>query len=440
MYKKRIAEWGLRKYSGRNKGRTSSNESGSHRPVVGDQGNPTRRHRRSSRGVPAAKSQNQFALSRNRRAIEQDLDTYLRSKEQNLSYARFRTISQDLENFEIILTQIDNYYNSYSPSDWARTFPKTARASIKEIPLCFDMQMVTQTAATALVRHPGEVFNRIHMAAELLRINTPETCQLAWRMIEDAFDMVKSVLVQQHPQLLRYLFMQFWDQTFDAHPDIRRQLFVITSEMADFCLGPRHPITVIARLLPTIKDGSQICELAWKRNLDTFDALLGPNHDESLRSKMALTGNLIDAYRYDDAERVLRQIVNLFEPESTAYYNRAALCRIAWLYKLQSNFSEAETLFIDVLERCRTYIDSNPGTTLDEVYLAATTHLAQIQARKDYQQGERLLREALELCIGTMGPSHAYTYTIKSELADWKRVADTDALLDDLVIGTTHEH
>jgi hypothetical protein len=440
MYKKRIADWGLRKYSGRNKGRTSSTESGSRGPTVGDLGSSAQRLRRSSRGVPAAQSQNQFALSRNRRAFEKDLDTYLRLKEPNLSYSRFRAISQDLENFEIILTQIDNYYNSYSSSDWARTFPKTARASIKEIPLCFDMQVVTKTAQTAMVRHPGEVFNRIHMAAELLRINTPETLQLAWRMIEDAFDMVKAVLVQQHPQLLRYLFMQFWDQTFDAHPDIRRQLFVITSEMANFNLGPRHPITVIARLLPKIKDGGQICELAWKRNLDTFDALLGPNHDESLRSKMALTGNLIDAYRYDDAERVLRGIVSLFEPDSTAYYNRAALCRIAWLYKLQGKFSEAETRFVDVLQRCRAYMDSNSGTTLDEVYLAATTHLAQIQARRDYHQGLRLLREALELCVCTMGPDHAYTYTIITELSNWKEVAETDARLNDVMIGTTDEN
>ncbi|MCJ1401220.1 hypothetical protein MMC11_004432 [Xylographa trunciseda] len=439
MYKKRIADWGLRKYSGRNKARTSSNEDGTRRPTVGNQGSSARRPRRSTRGASVAQSENQFALARNRRAIEQDLDKYLQSKVQNLNYTRFRTISKDLENFEIILTQIDSYYNSYQPSDWRRTFPKTARASIKEIPLCFDMQVVTQTAATAMVRHPGEVFNRIHMAAELLRINTPETCKLAWKIINDAFEMVKSVLVQQHPQLLRYLFMQFWDHTFDAHPDIRRHLFAITSEMAEVCLGPRHPITLIARLLPKIKDGSLICELAWKRNLDTFDALLGPDHDESLRSKMALTGNLIDADRYDDAERVLGQIVGLFEPDSTAYYYRAALCRIAWLHKLRFKFQEAETCFISLLEKCRTYNNNHPESTLDEVYIAATIHLAQIRAGRDYQQGKRLLQEAMELCIRTMGPDHAYTYTIRSELSNWKQVAETDTLLHGFVIETTEE-
>jgi hypothetical protein len=146
MYKKRIAEWGLRKYSGRGKARTSSNESRSHRPILGDQQSPSRRHHRSSQAVVAAESRNQYPLSSSRGTIERDLDTFLRSKEQNLSYARFRAISEDLAHFERILTQIDNYYSSYSQSDWTRQFPKIARASIKEIPLCLAMQIVTRTA------------------------------------------------------------------------------------------------------------------------------------------------------------------------------------------------------------------------------------------------------------------------------------------------------
>ena len=85
---------------------------------------------------------------------------------------------------------------------------------------------------------------------------------MAWIILQDAFAMVKDILVQRHPQLLRYLFMQFWDQTFDAHPKFRRQLFESVASLAEVYLGARHPITVISRLLPKVHDRSQIYELA----------------------------------------------------------------------------------------------------------------------------------------------------------------------------------
>ena len=154
---------------------------------------------------------------------------------------------------------------------------------------------------------------------------------------------------------------------------------------------------------------------------------------------MALTGNLIDADRYDDAQLVLSEIINGYEAGSTAYYNRAALCRRAWLYSLQCRFSEAETGFVEVLDRCKDFGKSQPGgNALDEVYLAATTHLARIQARRNYRQGEKLLQEAFELCTCTMGPDHAYTYTIKNELATLKKTAEATDLLDNLFVSASN--
>jgi hypothetical protein len=132
-----------------------------------------------------------------------------------MDLARLMQINLDLKNVEVILSQIDNYYNSYSDEMWRRTFPKTVRGSIKEIPLALDIAMVKKTA------HPGELFNRIHMAAQLFSMRTSETNNIAWRILSEAFVMLPDIVQQQHPQLPRYIFMQFWDHTFDTYPVIR---------------------------------------------------------------------------------------------------------------------------------------------------------------------------------------------------------------------------
>jgi Tetratricopeptide repeat len=367
------------------------------------------------------------------------LDQYLRSKYPNMDLARLMQINSDLKNVEVILSQIDNYCRSYSHEMWRRTFPKTTRGSIKEIPLALDIAMVKKTIATPMVRHPGELFNRIHMAAQLFRMKTPETDGFAWQILSEAFVMLPEVIRQQHPQLPRYLFMQFWEHTFDTYPairDVREQLFRYMNHHAELYFGPLHPITLITRLLPSVQHPRQVCELAWRRNLDTFDSAIGRGHDENLRSKMAMTGSYIDAERYDDCERVLREVMSNFEADSIAYYMRAAMCRLAWIYTLQDRYEEAEPLFEDVLQRCRTWAENQVDkNVLDDIFLAATTHLARIQARRSYWEGEKRLQDVLQLCTQTMGADHAYTYTIETELEDLRKVALTDCLLDDLAVG-----
>ena len=441
MYKKRISDWKLRKYNARGKERSSSNtsrEKKSKSPTNQEKQASTL-HLSSGENAPVGSSNNLSALSRSRHSslLKQDLDRYLRATHPNLSYDRFMAISRDLQNFEIILSQVHSYYDSYSQSTWERTFPKTSRASIKELPLCSDMQMVSETAVTPMVRHPGELFNRFHMATELLKMKTPEANELAWKMLGEAFGMVKDVLLQQHPQLMRYFFMQFWDHTIDEYPEIRRSLFVSTHDLANVYLGPNHPITLISHLLPRMENKSSVCEVAWRRQLDTFESILGVANDESLRLKMSLTGNYVVAGQYDEAETLLWQIVSIFDPDSTAYYHRAALCRIAWIQSLRLQYLDAEIGFTNVLRLCQAQTSHEVQAPVDDIYLAATTHLARIQARRDYTQGLQVLEGALERCKSSVGHDHAYTYTIKNELVKLSETAKTNALLDDLVVAAS---
>jgi len=375
-------------------------------------------------------------ISAKRASLEMQVDHYMRRAYPTVDYGRFKSMSEEMKNVEIILSQIDNYFKSYNAEMWERKFPKTARGSIKEIPLAFNIHIVKRKAVVPMAIHPGDLFNRFHMAAELLKLKSPQANNVAWRIVEEAFDMVKEVVLQQHPQLLRYFFMQFWDSTYDAHPQIREQLFKTIVGFAEYYLGRQHPITLISKLLPRVQDPPKVCEVAYMRNIDTFDSILGPSHNENLRSKMAVTGNYIDSERYEDANHMLWSVANCFTENSTAYYKRAALCRIAWIHTLQQQYAEAEPIFVDVLERCKKWSNEQPDkNALDDVFLAATTHLARLQARRSYEQGKAMLRNALDRCIATVGSDHAYTYTIQTELENLKRVAQATDLLEDFRVG-----
>jgi len=439
MYKKRIAEWGLQKYSSRSSRRTPPQESASSGHEQDGQQQtgppPAAVRRRPNRHGGGAKVDDRALVSAKRASLESHVDSYMRAAYPTVDYGRFKSMSEEMKNVETILAQIDNYFKSYDAEMWERKFPKAARGSIKEIPLAFNIQMVKRKAAAPMVVHPGELFNRFHMAAELLKMKTPQAHTMAWRIVGEAFEMMREVVHQQHPQLLRYFFMQFWDSTYDAHPQIREQLFQTVVGFAESCLGRQHPITLITKLLPRVQDPAKVCEVAYKRNLDTFDALLGPSHDENLRAKMAVTGNYIDSERYEEANHILWNVASYFDDNSTAYYKRAALCRIAWVHTLQQQYAEAEPIFIDVLERCKRWSIEQPDkNALDDVFLAATTHLARLQARRSYEQGNAMLRNALERCIATVGADHAYTYTIQNELENLKRVAQATDLLKEFQV------
>jgi hypothetical protein len=152
---------------------------------------------------------------------------------------------------------------------------------------------------------------------------------------------------------------------------------------------------------------------------------------------MAMAGNYIDAERYGDCERLLREVMRNFKADSVAYYMRAAMCRLAWIYTLQGRYGEAEPLFEDILQRCQTWAENQTDeNVLDDIFLAATAHLARIQARRCYSEGEMRLQDALQLCTHIMSADHAYTYTIKKELENLKRIAQAGSAPDDLTVGT----
>lgn len=431
MFKQRITEWNLRKnYSsrqeivGQNEDFPISHDATNHpshtaqsrRGQLGKSANFSSTTSVKS-GLPLSQTRSRNGRGRiARKSHTSYLESYLRSQELNLSLTRFRTISEDLSNVETLLTLIDHYCDSYFHAAWKRTYPSPPRFTMREMPLCINLTKLLSNDETPNVVHPTSVFNRYQIAAVLFEDNTPEATQAAWRFIGQAFDILKDVLIQQHPQLLSSFFDQYYSSQFNAHPELTRQLFYMSAEFANIHFGERHPITKLCRLLPRCAHRLDVVLLAWQRLFDSFHAKLGVSHEEVLRSKMALCGALIERGKYLEAEELLQFILSNHDRPLTDYWVRAARCRLGWLLVIQQRHAEAEEVLQDLAERYKGYAGAEE-VPIDAIYIASLSLRARSHSdRKQFDQAETILGEALDLCVPLFGSEHGFSTSVMAEM------------------------
>lgn len=364
------------------------------------------------RRTPARMTRRAWRPSKNHDA---EIETYLRKQQPNLSLTQFRTISQDLEIVEAILDLTHQYYDSFTDVQWARKFPSSPRTVMKEMPLCIDLGTAFPRGQETPI-HPTQIFGRYMVAFELLKSRKQSDIDEGWRLIHEAFDLFKPILAQQHTQLLRYFFQQIYDYRLNDHPEIRKRIFELAEGMAVQELGPKHPITQICRLLPQVEDKDTICVLGWRKSLELIDRNLGEGSDDSLRSKLSLTGDLIEQSKFAEAENLLKQMLRAPGRQPTDYYMRSTLLRLAWLYRLRGRHFDAENSLYELLRRCNE-CSSNGGEVPDAIAIAAQTNLAQsLCSRGELEDGCIVLQGALNSCIRTFGPQHGYTTSVADEL------------------------
>ena len=365
--------------------------------------------------TPRFKTRPKEFYEREDKKHKEKLEKYLGKQEPNLSLARFRALSYDLKVVETILDQIHRYYDSFAGPQWTRKFPSSPRTTMKEMILCVDLGEAFPRGEETPI-HPTQLFSRYVVAVELLKSNSPAEQSEGWRLIFEAFALFKPILEQQHTQLLRYFFQQVWDYRLDDHPEIRERIFDIAYKMSYTTLGKQHPITMICYLLPKVEDKREVCVLAWQKSLELIDVNLGVASDDSLRSKLAFAGDLIEQSKFLEAENLLKKMLRVEERQPTDYYMRSALLRLAWLYRAQNRHAEAENALYEVLRRCREN-DRYGQADRDAIYIAAQTNLAQsLSSRQDFQESAKVLEATWRDCAQTYGLEHRYTTSVADEL------------------------
>ena len=191
------------------------------------------------------------------------------------------------------------------------------------------------------------------------------------------------------------------------YPEAQRQL-ERSVELFDANLGPDHPDTLRSKSSLAYLYGAQAkFDQAERLSLEVVKSQagrLGANHPDTLTS----TNDLAQQYRaqrkYDQAEPLYADVVRTRTLKLGADHPDTLVSKngLAWVYKEEARYQEAEALFQEVvLARTAKLGADHPDT------LTTKNNLALLyQARKRYDLAEPLFREAVEGSRQKLGPAH----------------------------------
>jgi non-specific serine/threonine protein kinase/serine/threonine-protein kinase len=202
------------------------------------------------------------------------------------------------------------------------------------------------------------------------------------------------------------------------YPEAQRQL-ERSVELFDANLGPDHPDTLRSKSSLAYLYGAQAkFDQAERLSLDVVKsqaARLGANHPDTLTSKNDLAQQYRAQKKYDQAEPLYLQVIQADTATLGADHPETLRARnnLAALYRDQGRYDKAEPLYEDVV-RARTLKlgADHPDTLVSKNGLA---WVYKEEAR--YQEAEALFREVVLARTAKLGADHPDTLTTKNNLA-----------------------
>ncbi len=202
------------------------------------------------------------------------------------------------------------------------------------------------------------------------------------------------------------------------YPEAQRQL-ERSVELFDANLGPDHPDTLRSKSSLAYLYGAQAkYDQAERLSLDVVKsqaARLGANHPDTLTSKNDLAQQYRAQKKYDQAEPLYLQVIQADTATLGADHPETLRARnnLAALYRDQERYDKAEPLYADVV-RARTLKlgADHPDTLVSKNGLA---WVYKEEAR--YEEAEALFQEVVLARTAKLGADHPDTLTTKNNLA-----------------------
>ena len=202
------------------------------------------------------------------------------------------------------------------------------------------------------------------------------------------------------------------------YPEAQRQL-ERSVELFDANLGPDHPDTLRSKSSLAYLYGAQAkFDQAERLSLDVVKsqaARLGENHPDTLTSKNDLAQQYRAQKKYDQAEPLYLQVIQADTATLGADHPETLRARnnLAALYRDQQRYDKAEPLYSDVV-RARTLKlgADHPDTLVSKNGLA---WVYKEEAR--YEEAEALFQEVVLARTAKLGADHPDTLTTKNNLA-----------------------
>jgi hypothetical protein len=200
---------------------------------------------------------------------------------------------------------------------------------------------------------PYSFVNKIDFALSDLAAGKHET---AWRLLDEASDMAKSVFESRHPKIFQALLFEAADWSLSAPPDLFKALYTFIANMGATVLGANNPISLMCLAITQLEAGGDIYATAYHLLVSKLQQLLGPHHKVVTSTKDEMCTVLFFSGKVDEAERMQMDLVE--QCDGVDPYSSEALWALYALGSSQrrkGDFINARKNLWEVSERAKTF-------------------------------------------------------------------------------------
>ncbi|RDW62069.1 hypothetical protein BP6252_11502 [Coleophoma cylindrospora] len=294
---------------------------------------------------------------------------------------------------EIILTQVNQYYTSYS------------KARLTGSSFDFD-ELSVNTEDLQTPTNPGEYRNKISSAIEMINSNQ---ARVGWRLLHEASESTRTMLKARNPYTLRCLMSLAGQLTvFTGGYDLFGPVWSYISEMASTVLGTNHPVAVSCRAVAFVKARRLLEEVVMRSTYDILEQNLGSNNFEVLESKFAYASVVSQIGHIGEVERLQRLVLQDVMRLRDDFCIVDTLVRLGITLQQKGDYCGAKKFLRDAVSHGKETSGSRYPNQAD---LGAVMILARMSEPDEYSEIESLLQESLESCLkkDNWGPNDWHT-------------------------------
>jgi tetratricopeptide (TPR) repeat protein len=263
-------------------------------------------------------------------------------------------------------------------------------------------------------KNPGALVTLYEVACLLFQRGEAEE---AYRMINQASDLIEILLKDENPQLLSCLFLVICIlEAKDQRGLVEQLLNFAYSKSADF-YGATHPIPCMISCCS--RAAAQYDPLALQSlqgTVITFERLTSPQHTYTLRLKQIHAWGLFQQGQFDAALSELQQLRNTYKYLSGEdhVHSRHALFKIGHVYAAQGKLHTAEATFHEVYRLSEQKHGRDPPVMIN---LECLRMLAVLYRRQEkLEEVIPTLCKALPVAIKLLGQEHPTVLLLGHEL------------------------
>jgi tetratricopeptide (TPR) repeat protein len=267
------------------------------------------------------------------------------------------------------------------------------------------------------LNNPGAMVSLFEASSMLFRRD--QYCE-AGRLLNQAFETLRQLVQEQHPQLISCLLLVITILDGDGLSDLVDMLLQQLHDMSLLDQGAQHPITRISSLLARMHQGRpETTQQALTVISARFDQEVGVDHPQYLRASYNLCWSFVQRHQYNEAKDRLQRLLAAYERLAGTDHicSRQALYALAQVYSAQGELIAARETLEELLHRlhCRF------GTEIPISMMAieARRMLAALHGRQSHPKRMKdILASALEDGQRLLGPKHPIVLLVKHDFED----------------------